>query len=58
MKNCIELTSQEANQILVSYIAKKYNLKAKFYDVNWDFSTTPVKVRITKAETPCHTKEE
>ena len=50
MKQSIVLTSQEVNQILVHYVVDKYNLKAKSYDVDWNFNSTPITVRITEAK--------
>ena len=48
MKQSVVLTAQEVNQILVNYVANKYNLKANLFDVDWNFKTTPITVRITE----------
>ena len=50
MKQSVVLTAQEVNQILVDSVANKYKLKAKIYDVDWNFNTNPITVRITEKE--------
>jgi hypothetical protein len=48
MKQSVVLTAREVNQILVDYVVNKYKLKGKVYDVDWDFYSTPITVRITE----------